>query len=89
MLKANNEQLEIINKRYNDVQDDINVGIDYCGEGIEITEFEVDDNGRVSMEVEIWHLNNQWAMRCRHQTRHPRLTKNEIDYLLGQTNELQ
>ena len=89
MIKANTKELEFINKRYNDVKDDINIGIDYCCEGTEITDFEVDDNGRVTMEVEINYLNSQWALRTRHQIRHPRLKPAEIDYLLGKTDDLE
>ena len=88
MLKANKEQLKTINKRYGDVKEDIAIGIDYVHEGAEIIDFEVDDNGRVTMEVEIWYLNSQWALRSRYQTRHPRLNQNEIDYLLGKINNL-
>ena len=89
MIKANTKELEFINKRYGDVKEDIAIGTDYVGEGAEITDFEVDDNGRVTMEIEIWYLNSQWAMRCRHQIRHPRLKPAEIDYLLGKTDDLE
>ena len=89
MIKANNKQLETINKRYNKVKEDIVIGTNYCCEGAEIIDFEVDDNGRVTMEVEINRLNSQWALRTRYQTRHPRLKPAEIDYLLGKTNDLE
>ena len=89
MLKATEKQLETINKRYNDVQDDLNVGIDYCCEGLEITSFEVDDKGRTTVEFEESYLNSQWALRTRYFTRHPRLKPVEIDYLLGKTDELE
>ena len=88
MIKANREELKIINDRYNDVKEDIGIGIDYVGEGAEIIDFEVDDNGRVTMEVAIDYLNSQYAMRTKYQTRHPRLKKDEIDYLLGRREVL-
>lgn len=88
MIKANKEELEFVNKRYNDVKEDIYIGIDYVNEGLEITGFEVDDNGRTTMEVEENYLNSQFALRTRYHTRHPRLKKNEIEYLLGRKNDL-
>ncbi len=88
MFKANNKELEFINKRYGDVKEDLILGIDYCGEGLEVIDFEVDDNGRTTMLVEECYLNNQYALRYRHYERHPRLKQNEIDYLLGRTNNL-
>lgn len=88
MLKANKAQLETINKRYNKVKEDITIGTNYCCEGAEITEFEIDDNGRVTMEVEINYLNSQWALRTRYQTRHPRLKPLEVEYLLGKRDYL-
>lgn len=88
MTKANKEELEFINKRYNDVKEDIYIGIDYVNEGLEITSFEVDDNGRTTMEVEENYLNSQFALRTRYHTRHPRLKQNEINYLLGKVDTL-
>ena len=87
MIKANKEELKFINKRYNDVKEDINIGTDYVGEGTEIVEFEVDDNGRTTMIVEETWLNRQYAMRNRYHTRHPRLKQNEINYLLGRRDD--
>jgi hypothetical protein len=87
MIKANKTELESINNRYNDVQDDLNVGIDYCGEGLEITEFEVDDKGRTTVNFTEWYLNRQYALRTREFVRHPRLKKEYINYLLGRTDE--
>lgn len=78
----------MLNKRYNDVKEDINIGIDYVNEGLEITSFEVDDKGRTTMEVEENYLNSQFAMRTRYHTRHPRLKANEINYLLGKVDKL-
>lgn len=89
MIKANKEELKFINKRYNKVKDDITIGTNYCCEGAEIIEFEVDDNGRVTMEVEINYLNSQWALRSRYQTRHPRLKPDQINYLLGRSNTIK
>ena len=83
-MKATAKQLESINKRYNDVQDNLNVGIDYCGEGLEITEFEVDDKGRTTVNFTEWYLNNQYALRSREFIRHPRLSKENIKFLLGE-----
>ena len=83
-MKATAKQLESINKRYNDVQDNLNVGIDYCGEGLEITEFEVDDKGRTTVNFTEWHLNNQYALRSREFIRHPRLSQENIKFLLGE-----
>lgn len=82
-MKASKEELKTINERYNDVKDDISIGTDYLGEGAEITDFEVNDKGRVTMEVTITYLNTQYALRDRYTTRHPRLKPNEIEYLLG------
>ena len=88
MFEANTKELEFINKRYNDIKEDIIIGTDYVGEGNEVVDFSIDDNGRITMNVTEWYLNNQYAMRCRHLERHPRLTQNEIDYLLGRANDL-
>ena len=87
MIKANKTELESINNRYNDVQDDLNVGIDYCGEGLEITDFEVDDKGRTTITFEENYLNSQYAIRTREFVRHPRLHQDEINYLLGRTDK--
>ena len=87
MIKANKEELKILNERYNDVKEDIYIGIDYVNEGLEIVGFEVDDNGRTTMEVEENYLNSQYALRTRYHTRHPRLKPNEIDYLLGRRED--
>ena len=89
MIKANEKELEIINERYNEVKDDVAIGIDYAGEGAEIIDFEVDDNGRTTMEVKEWYLNSQYALRGRYHTRHPRLKPAEIDYLLGRTEDIE
>lgn len=86
MIKATKEQLEKLNERYNDVKDDISLGIDYMGEGAEVTDFQVDDNGRTTMVVEVSYLNNQFAIRSRQHVRHPRLKPAEINYLLGVTD---
>lgn len=89
MIKATDKQLEKLNERYNDVKEDISLGIDYMGEGAEATSFEVDDNGRTTMVVEVSYLNNQFAIRSRQHVRHPRLTADEINYLLGVTNDAE
>ena len=89
MIKATDKQLEKLNERYNDVKDDISLGIDYCGEGAEATSFEVDDNGRTTMVIFEWYLNNQYALRKREHVRHPRLKPAEINYLLGVTNDAE
>ena len=81
-MKATEKQLENINKRYNDIQDDYNVGIDYCGEGLEITGFEVDDKGRTTVNFTEWHLNRQYALRSREFVRHPKFHEKTIEYLL-------
>ena len=86
-MKATNKELEIINKRYNDLFDDPCVGLDYVSEGVEIDDFEVDDNGRVTITFTRWYLNNQYALRSREYIRHPRIKKDDLDYLLGRTNE--
>lgn len=86
---ANEKQLKTINERYNDVQDNLYIGIDYCCEGLEITNFEVDENGRVTVEFTEWYLNYQYALRSRRFERHPRLKPNEIAYLLGNVNRLK
>ena len=86
-MKATEKQLESINNRYNDVQDNLNVGIDYCGEGLEITDFEVDNKGRTTVNFTEWYLNSQYALRSKEFVRHPRLNKEEINYLLGRANE--
>jgi hypothetical protein len=83
-MKATEKQLKSINNRYNDVQDNLNVGIDYCGEGLEITEFEVDDKGRTTVSFTEWYLNRQYALRSREFVRHPRLSKEDIKFLLGE-----
>ena len=82
-MKATEKQLKSINKRYNEIQEDLNVGIDYCGEGLEITDFEVDDKGRTTVNFTKWYLNRQYALRTREFVRHPRLSKDNIKYLLG------
>jgi len=86
MIKATDKQLEKLNERYNEVKDDISLGIDYMGEGAEATSFEVDDNGRTTMVVNVSYLNNQFAIRSRQYVRHPRLKPAEINYLLGVTD---
>jgi len=86
MIKANKEELKVVNDRYNDVKDDIYIGLDYVNEGLEIVSFEVDEKGRTTMEVEENYLNSQFALRTRYYTRHPRLNASEICYLLGKTN---
>ena len=83
MIKANKQEIEMINQRYNHIRDDLNVGIDYMGEGAEITDFEVDDKGRTTIIGYYQYLNNQFALRTKHFERHPRLKKDEIDYVLG------
>ena len=88
MIKANTKELEFINKRYGDVKEDIAIGTDYVGEGTEIVEFEVDDNGRTTMLVTEYYLNSQFAMRERYHERHPRLKPAEINYLLGKVDTL-
>ena len=88
MFTANEKQLEFINKRYNDIKDDIYIGVDYVNEGLEIINFEVDDNGRTTMEVEENYLNNQYALRAHYYTRHPRFKPAELDYLLGKVDTL-
>ena len=88
MFEANTEQLEFINKRYNDIKEDIYIGTDFIGEGTEIVDFSIDDNGRVTMSVTEYYLNNQYAMRERYHERHPRFKKAELDYLLGKTEVL-
>lgn len=89
MLKANKEQLKTINERWNHLEKSYSIGVHYTGEGSEVTDFEVDDNGRTTMEISIDYLNSQYALRTRYQTRHPRLNQNEIDYLLGNVNKLK
>lgn len=88
MFEANEKQLQFINKRYNDVKEDIYIGTDYVGEGTEIVDFSIDDSGRTTMLVTEYYLNNQYALRTRHHERHPRLNKNQIDYLLGKVDTL-
>ena len=89
MIKATDKQLEKVNERYNDIKDDIYLGIDYCGEGAEARSFEVDDNGRTTMVIFEWYLNSQYALRKREHVRHPRLKPDEINYLLGVTNDAE
>lgn len=84
MIRANKEQLKTINERYNEIRDDISVGIDYLGEGCEIIDFIVDDNGRTTIAVCFQYLNRQYAIRFKHFERHPKLKMNEINYLLGE-----
>ena len=88
MFKANNKQLETINKRWNDIRDYPVLGIDYQGEGKEVDTFTIDDNGKITLSGDTWYLNGQYALRCRYFERHPKLTKVELDYLLGNTNTL-
>ena len=87
-MEANRKEIEFLNKRYNTLKEDIDIGTNYLGEGYEITEFKVDENGRTTMEITEWYMNNQYAMRTRHHIRHPRFNKNEINYLLGRKNSL-
>ena len=88
MFKATDKQIETINDRWNDLEKSYSIGTDYAGEGTEVVDFTVDDNGRVTMDVIEWHLTSQYALRARHGERHPKLTKVELDYLLGNTNTL-
>ena len=88
MFEANAKQLQFINDRWNDLEKSYSIGTDYVGEGTEVVDFEIDDNGRVTMYITEYYLNNQYAMRTRWHERHPRLTQNEIDYLLGRANDL-
>lgn len=88
MLKANEKELEFVNERWNDLEKSYSIGINYMGEGTEVSAFTIDGNGRITMDTIEWHLNNQYALRAKHGERHPRLKPNEIDYLLGRTNVL-
>ena len=88
MIKATKEELKLINERYNDVKEDVSIGTDYYGEGAEIINFEIDDNGRITMEVEVTHLNSQYGLRSRYHTRHPKFTSEEIYYLFGKLNTI-
>lgn len=88
MFEANQKELEFINKRYNDIKDDIYIGTDYVGEGLEVVDFSIDDNGRTTMNVTEYYLNSQYAMRTRWHERHPRFKKAELDYLLGKVDTL-
>ena len=88
MFTANNKELRFINERYNDIKEDIYIGTDYVGEGTEVVDFSIDDNGRVTMNVTEFYLNSQYAMRTCWHERHPRFKPAELDYLLGRTNEL-
>lgn len=89
MLKANDKQLKTINERWNDLEKSYTIGLDYMGEGTEVSAFTIDDNGRITMDIIEWYLNSQYALRARHSQRHPRLTEIEIDYLLGNVNRLK
>lgn len=88
MLKANDKQLKTINERWNDLEKSYTIGLDYMGEGTEVSAFTIDDNDRITMNIIEWHLNSQYALRARYCQRHPRLKQAEIDYLLGNINEL-
>lgn len=88
MFEANTKQLELINKRYNDIKEDIIIGTDYAGEGNEVVDFSIDNNGRVTMNVTEYYLNNQYALRTRWHERHPRFKPAELDYLLGKADTI-
>lgn len=88
MFEANTKQLEFINKRWNDLEKSYSIGTDYVGEGTEVVDFTIDDNGRITMDITEYYLNNQYAMRYRYHEKHPRLKPAEIDYLLGKVDTL-
>ena len=88
MFNANTKELEFVNKRWNDLEKSYSIGTDYVGEGTEVVDFTIDDNGRITMDITEYYLNDQYALRMRYYERHPRLKPNEIDYLLGRTNVL-
>ena len=89
MLKANEKELEFVNERWNDLEKSYSIGTDYVGEGTEVVDFTIDDNGRITMDITEYYLTSiHYAMRYRYHERHPRLKPNEIDYLLGKTNVL-
>ena len=83
MFEANTKELKFINDRWNKLEKSYSIGTDYAGEGTEVVDFEIDDNGRITMNITEYYFNNQFALRMHWHERHPRLTQNEIDYLLG------
>lgn len=80
------KKIENIEKRFNEIRPDYNIhfGLEIAGEGYELCDFNVDDKGRVTMEINELYLNNQYALRYRYHTRHPKLTAEEIKYLLSE-----
>lgn len=85
------EQAELFEKRFNEIRPDYSIqfGLWAGGEGFEICEFDVDENGRVTMKINELYLNRQYALRYRYHTRHPKLTEREIEYLLGKVDTVK
>lgn len=81
------KDLEELGRRFNKIRPSYSIQFNetnYLGEGFSLAEFRVDtESGRTLMRIyESYVSQRNYSFRLRELTRSPRLTKEEIEYLL-------